>query len=557
MTGQDDWDANSYGFPEEEADEPGKPKAKLATKGGRRVVELGTDEARVADQSIAGLAAHVEAFQRGAALVHVITESRAKGNITRPAGSPYIARVQLPRLREMLSEQIDFTVERSGKGGKAFQASTHAPDWVPRAVAARQQWDGIRHLEAVCATPFIRPDGSIVEIPGWDEVTGVLLRPRREFPRVPGRPSQEHAKAAAVVLGDIFCDFPFATPEHRAAAIAGILSPLARHAYSGPTPLTLIDKNVHGAGGSLLADAIATASTGHGIARMSQAKDDDEERKRMLSIALSGDAIVVIDNIDRPLGGAALDAALTGTEWRDRKLGGNEMAGAPLLAVWFATGNNVVVQRDTLRRVLPIRIETPLEKPEERGGFRHDPLLPYVQQAHPLLVVAALTMLRAFIIAGRPDAGLKPWGSFEGWSELIRGTLVFAGLPDPAKARQDMVMTGDSEANAIRVLVTNWELIDEHGLGVSASRILDNVAHPDGNEKLQALKEALMEIAPPVGGKPTSPKSLGRKLTHLKGRVVAGRALDCRPGNLGQVWFLREAKSVDTLEGLQGLEGLE
>lgn len=552
MTGQDDWDADSYGFLEDEAKEPENPKARLAAKSGRRVVELGTDEGRVADQAITGLVGHSEAFQRGAVLVHVITESRAKGNVTRPAGSPYIAKVQLPRLREMLSEQVDFTATRSGKGGKSFQASAHAPDWVSRAIAARQQWTGIRHLEAVSATPFIRPDGSVVERPGWDEVTGVLLRPRRDFPRVPSKPTQEHAKAAADVLGDIFCDFPFATPEHRAAAIAGILSPLARHAYSGPTPLTLIDKNVHGAGGSLLADAIATASTGHGIARMSQAKDDDEERKRMLSIALSGDALVVIDNIDRPLGGAALDAALTGTEWRDRKLGGNEMAGAPLLAVWFATGNNVVVQRDTLRRILPIRIETPLEKPEERGGFRHDPLLPYIQQAHPLLVVAALTMLRAFIIAGRPDAGLKPWGSFEGWSELVRGTLVFAGLPDPAKARQDMVMTGDSEASAIRILVTNWRLLDGNGTGVSASRILETVAHPDGVEELLALKEALMEIAPPVGGKPTSPKSLGRKLTHLKGRVVAGFAIDCRPGNMGQIWFLREAKSSNTLEGLEG-----
>src|SRR5690606_18333567 len=133
------------------------------------------------------------------------------------------------------------------------------------------------------------------------------------------------------------------------------------------------------------ADAIAVAATGRPMARMSQAKDDDEERKRILSIAMAGDLMVLIDNVDRPLGGAALDSALTGTEWRDRILGKSEMVTAPLLACWFTTGNNLQLLRATLRRALPLRLESAVERPEERSVFRYDPLLAHVEREHPRL----------------------------------------------------------------------------------------------------------------------------------------------------------------------------
>jgi hypothetical protein len=506
----------------------------------RVAIKVSTDEHVVTSQAVTALARNPDIYQRSGTLVHVVTDSRSKSAVSRPPGSPYIAELQLPRLRELLSEQVDFQRWNERKGE---WSASHVPDWVVREVGARQQWSEIRHLEAVSATPMLRPDGSIIDEPGLDEATGVLFLPRRDFPRVPPQPTRDDAQAAVQVLCDILSDFPFATAEHRSGALAGLLTPLARHAFAGPSPLILIDKNTHGAGGSLLADTIATAATGHGMARMSQAKDDDEERKRILSIALAGDATVLIDNIDRPLGGAALDSALTGTEWRDRILGRSEMATAPLLACWFATGNNVAVQRDTLRRTLPIRLETPEERPEERQGFKYTPLLPHVEREHPRLVAAALTLLRAYSLAGKPSPDVKPWGSFEGWSDLVRGALVWVGQADPALARQHLVAGADSEAAALRVLLENWDRIDTTGTGVTAARMLESIASSEphsGDDVTEALREALAEIAPPgAGGKPASPKGLGKRLMHLKGRVVGGAALDCRAGNLGQVWFKR------------------
>jgi hypothetical protein len=260
---------------------------------------------------------------------------------------------------------------------------------------------------------------------------------------------------------------------------------------------------------------------------------------------MAGDAMVLIDNVSRPLGGAALDSALTGTEWRDRILGRSEMATAPLLAVWFATGNNIAVERDTLRRILPIRIETKHEKPEERQGFKYYPLLPHIERQHPRLVIAALTVLRAYMLAGKPSMQLTSWGSFEGWSDLIRGALTWAGQTDPALARQQLTASGDSEAAALRILLENWDHIDATGTGVTAARILEAVNSNDPEDDVGgALRDAIAELLPPVGGKPPSAKSLGRRLAHLKGRVIGGFALDGRPGQFGQVWLRRRTTNV-------------
>lgn len=136
------------------------------------------------------------------------------------------------------------------------------------------------------------------------------------------------------------------------------------------------------------------------------------------------------------------------------------MVSAPLFACWFGTENNPSVQRDTLRRILPTPLETVAGKPEERSGFRYDPILPHVEEQHPRLAAAALTVLRAYCVAGRPNMQLKPWGSYEGWSALVRGALVWAGQADPALGRQLLVEAADTERTALGLLLEHWRHLD-------------------------------------------------------------------------------------------------
>jgi putative DNA primase/helicase len=63
-------------------------------------------------------------------------------------------------------------------------------------------------------------------------------------------------------------------------------------------------------------------------------------------------------------------------------------------------------------------------------------------------VAAALTVVRAYIVAGKPGK-LPPLASFEEWSDLVRSALVWLGLPDPVETSED-ARDDDPELIALR-----------------------------------------------------------------------------------------------------------
>ena len=190
----------------------------------------------------------------------------------------------------------------------------------------------------------------------------------------------------------------------------------------------LIDSNVRGAGKSLLADVVGMIAEGRSLSRMAYSTDDDEMRKRITSLAIGGDQIVLLDNIAGVLGTAALDMALTGTTWKDRILGRSEIASVPLNMVWLATGNNVILGADIARRLIHIRLESACESPEDRDDFVHPDLLGWVKAERTAFVRDALLILRAHFIAGRPSCGVSPIGSFDRWCSLVRNAVIWLGL---------------------------------------------------------------------------------------------------------------------------------
>ena len=58
-----------------------------------------------------------------------------------------------------------------------------------------------------------------------------------------------------------------------------------------------------------------------------------------------------------------------------------------------------------------------------------------------------------FHAAGCPSMGLKPMGSFEGWSASVRQAVVWAGLPDPAGARRELAQRADQDAIGLARLI--------------------------------------------------------------------------------------------------------
>jgi hypothetical protein len=504
-------------------------------------IEITTDEPVVVDAALAALQNHPAApYRRAGLLVHVVHDSGPASVLSRPKDAPRISALPPARLRELIAGAARL-VKYDGRSDSLKPA--HPPDWLVAEVIGRQRWPGLRPLEAVVECPTLRPDGSILSEPGYDRTTGILYEPSIDFPPIPARPTRNDAIVAVARLSDVVVDFPFAAPAHRSAWLSSVLTTIARHAFPGPSPLNLIDANTRGAGKSLLADVTSEIVSGRPMARMPNVDDDDEWTKRILALAIEGDPLVLIDNISGTLGAPALDAALTGTEFKGRILGVSSTARATLVMTWFATGNNVVLSGDLARRCAHIRLESPEELPERREGFHHPDLIGFVRRNRAQLVTAALVILAGYSAAGRPDMHLPPWGSFEGWSKLVRCALVWAGEPDPGETRMQLQTAADRDGQALGQLIAGWEEVAHCFVGdrCTVAQALAHLALPDNKEHFQALRSALAELVPTDPGKPISPHRIGKALQKFKGRVVGGKALQnvSEHTMAGVVWAVR------------------
>jgi hypothetical protein len=266
----------------------------------------------------------------------------------------------------------------------------------------------------------------------------------------------------------------------------------------------------------------------------------DEELEKVLgAYALRGATLINFDNVTRAFGGGPIDRCLTaGDAVELRVLGRSEIPSLRWRAVILATGNNVELHGDTARRVLISRLESPLENPEERTGFRHPDLLGWVRTERRRLVCAALTILRAYVVAGRPDVGVRPWGSFEAWSALVPAALVWAGSADPTKARPSIDLGREPEKQALTTLLDRLPRLDP-GQGLTAKDIIAVLyssdprrghAPPDGHDD---LREAVETLTKTPAGKVPSSSDLGYAFRKLRSRIVSGKKLTGEPDAKG------------------------
>jgi len=497
-------------------------------------VYLRANEHEVTDEVVSAIANDPIVYCRGGQLVHVITDgSRCRPGILRPSIAPRIALMPEPTLRERITACCRL-IQKTGDG---TEIHAHPPNWLVRETASRGRWPAVRHLEAIVEAPILRHDGSVFASPGYDFASGVLYEPDQSsvgdgstIPPIPINPTKADIQAAVAALLEVVRDFPFATPAHQSAWLAAVLTPFARFAFRGPAPLFLIDANVRGAGKSLLCDLVGLIVSGREMARMVNTKADDEMRKRITAIAIAGDPLVLIDNVSDSLGSPGLDAALTSSTWSDRILGKSEnTVPMPLCATWYATGNNVVLKSDLARRVCHIRLESPEENPEERTAFAHNNIRGYVFKNRPALITAALTILRGYTAAidGKPEnrVHLPSWGSFEGWSDLVRGAIVHAGLADPGETREQVREESDSEGQNLKRFISAWEKLDPENIGMTISEAIYRIDefYENGFEGIKEIRSAFLEFAYSKDGKQISARSVAMKLHHFKGRYIGGK----------------------------------
>ena len=308
-------------------------------------------------------------------------------------------------------------------------------------------------LRAVYRSPVYLPNGRLLSEDGYDADSGIHVSTSGL-----GRTSAGMSPAEAVtLLKDALSDFPFLDAPSAAHAMAMIVQPFIRPLIDGPTPLYLIDAPTRGTGKTLLANLACLLSDGSAARAMAMPRSDEELEKRITALLIAGHGTVLIDNIDKKLSGGSMAAALTTTIWRGRVLGKSEMLDIPNNATWLATGNNVEVSDEVARRIALIRLDSGVERPEERIGFSHPDLLGWARNRRHRIVSAALSIVRQWLDAGAPR-GQAVFGGFESWAAVMGGVLDMAGVDGFLGNRDYLYAVADLESREWDVLCAAWHV---------------------------------------------------------------------------------------------------
>ena len=178
---------------------------------------------------------------------------------------------------------------------------------------------------------------------------------------------------------------------------------------------------------------------------MTEGCDEDEWRKCIFAKLRTAPSTLLLDNIKRRLESGALASAITSYPlWEDRILGVSEMAWVPVRCIWISTGNNPALSSEMTRRTIRIRLDCGFDRPWLREGFRHSDIRALGIANRSRLVWAALTLIRAWIVAGRPESN-RTLGMFECWAKVMGGILDVAGIPGFLGNLADFYEKSDAE----------------------------------------------------------------------------------------------------------------
>lgn len=392
-------------------------------------------------------------------------------------------------------------------------------------VARAGTWKHVPALTGVVEAPTLRMDGSVLDRPGYDAASGIYFAGKlpADYIAPPEKPTREQARQALDTIWDAVSDFPVVGPEDRASMIAGMLTALLRRSLPS-APMTCITAPMPGTGKSKVVDVMAVVATGRKATVMSLGKDDAEAEKRLHAALLSGSTIINLDNIDRPLYSDVLCQALTQETMKVRPLGASDEVMVSPNRSFFATGNNLDIRGDLKRRVVLVRLDAKMERPEQRK-FARD-VVDVVTERRGELITACLTIVRAYIAADCPTVDASPYGGFEGWDVWCRRPLIWLDIPDPLLSSEE-VRAEDPDIALQRSLFAAWNRAFEQE-AVTASDIAQRAteATRGGDGQSVYSNPDLHEAMLAACGEKITSKRFGYWLRRHQMRVCDGYRLE-------------------------------
>jgi hypothetical protein len=458
-------------------------------------------------------------------------------------------------LRRRVSQVAAFG--REGKEGD-WQPKDPPLDVVKGLIARHGgEYPGAPHVDRVLDVPALDADRQLISEAGHHEASRLYLRPAEGLEGV--GPADEITtvdveEAREYLLLEYLGDFGFADAGSMAHALGLLLLPFVRDAIPGGTPMHVVLAPDMGAGKTTLAQACLLP--GCGVVPATAGTDsDDEWRKRITASVLGGRPAVLLDNLTGTLKSGPLAAALTSGTWADRVLGESREIQIPVRHIWTATGNNLDMASDQVRRAIPIFLDPGEVRPSERNrdAFRHPDLLGWGTKHRRELVRAALTLVEhwrrgAAVVEGGyvylrtgedPLMGRKTLGSFDGWAAVMGGILDACGVPGFLTNRDRLKADADGKGREVAEF-----LAAVHALGLPPMETADLA---------QALQGGSLDGKPfdrympaDLAGKfgPDLSKALGLWIRQHKEQWHGGHKLTLDPSHRRRHWqVVRSARA--------------
>ncbi|MFJ2755224.1 hypothetical protein ACIO3S_06495 [Nocardioides sp. NPDC087217] len=419
-------------------------------------------------------------------------------------------------LARLLAEQAEvYRSRQRANGGATYDEEITPPRHVLESVLSRSSWPGLPVLHKVITTPVLRPDGTLLQTPGYDEATGYYLAGRITADPIPEDPTPAQvAEARDFLLGTFLRDFPWRTPADKANYLALLATPILHPFTRAMNPFGVVDATMPGSGKTILTSCVGLLV---GQRVLTWTDSEEELRKSITTVLADQVGVIVFDNL---IEGCVIDSAVlarlvTERVWTDRRLGTNAASSFANDRLWLATGNNLRTGGDMASRAVWVRLDPDCPHPEERTGFSIPNLDTWIlDPANQAIVLRhLLVLILDWTRAGAPVSKSVPqMRQFSRWARYLGGLLehhqVPAFLANHAESR-DL----DDDYAEWRAFLLRWH-------------------HLTGDRRLTAA-ELRASAEPDMGGLPDrwegtfptttagrllSPKSLGRILTGQIGR---------------------------------------
>jgi hypothetical protein len=201
------------------------------------------------------------------------------------------------------------------------------------------------------------------------------------------------------------------------------------------------------------------------------------------------------------------------------------------------------------RRCITIHLDPGCEVPAARS-FARPNLVRDVLRDRGRYVSAALIILRAWIVAGRPRVDCKSMAGYGDWSDLCRQPLLWLGLADATESVFE-AMAEDPDRETLDRLLTGWQ----GAFGKTAAMVRDAIRVSEFGSEHAELREVLHDIAEQRGE--INRRRLGWWIRRHAGRIVNGRRFVRASGNRSaEAWQVESVSPVSSVPGRPSAESV-